>query len=577
MTRQDKFWGLLVYTSCACMCLGLGLAGLVGQPPTAHRPPPRAPLAQPVPDRQDFDTARANREAIENGLLGGGTVQLDNGTYFLDRSVKLDQRHSRGTLRGRGVGTVLRNQYTASPYLDNCTLVAYPEATAYVEPFDGLEEDSVHIPETYPWLAGVPVDLSQFREGEVCYALTWNGQWYDDKMEYSRLVISKVDRAARRVYFEQGVPSGTEDMLKWVHGRAVHDVKEGDAFVTPVKESDLDQYRRGMDVYVTSGPEFGMEVTGEFRKVTGKEGKKLLLDRPVGRSYAKASCLLGPWLADFNLEDLALDNPVNLASNPLVLKFAVRCTLRRVACGDCVSIAFGTAGYLNIHDVDAPGFGGMGINACHDVNVRNCRVAGVNFEESCTKVSVADTLVMTVNGVHGVQGHVNCSQIEIRNCRVEGFGYDRGWGNGSPFSMGGRDCRVIDTVVRNSNPVTGSYLWGDNFQIRGLDSDVGVLMPSGSGWRVANSRAPYWWPFPTTGGGRYTSVDGEKRGKVWEGDEREQADKEKVRKPSDAAARIKAYKELEEFALDRIKQGDPVAVRELLQLRAGRFHLGGDK
>lgn len=523
---RGNFVRALVLSSCVTACAGLGLSGLVVGTPAARQAPQGD--TWPAPGRDAPDAARKNREAIENGLLNGGTVQLDNGIYFLDRAIKLDERHSRGVLRGRGTGTVLRNLYTPSPYLDNCTLVAYPLATGYNEPFENVQKDSVRIPEAYPWDANARVDLGNFRPGEVIYSYAWNGYWYDGWMEYTRLVVKSVDAGTRRVVFESGAPSGTEDSLKWCRGHACKDVRAGDTTVELEDLKHLENYRVGQDVYVTSGTGWGHEVTGEYRRVV-RIREKLHVDRPLGRSYEKACVLKGPFLTDFTVEDLFLDNPVNLQSNPLVWKFTVRCAFRRVLFGDCLSAAFGTSGYVTVDGCDVPGYGGLGVNACHDFFVRGSRLAGLNCEESCDNVSLADCLVMTVNGVHGVQGHLNCSRIEVRNCTVEGFGYNRGAGNGSPFSFGGKDCRIIDTVVRNTNPTTGSYLWGDNFQIRGLDCDTPVLMTAGTGWRVTNSRAVYWWPFENdnVGDGRYSNVDGRKLGRAWEGSGLEQTYKGK--------------------------------------------------
>ncbi len=66
--------------------------------------------------KTDLKTATNNRQIIENGVAGGGKVELPSGLTVTDQEVNFGPQHSGGQFTGQGLGrSVLRNLYTAGP------------------------------------------------------------------------------------------------------------------------------------------------------------------------------------------------------------------------------------------------------------------------------------------------------------------------------------------------------------------------------------------------------------------------------------------------------------------------------
>jgi len=481
---------------------GLFLMLIAGAEPQQKVPDKvRAARTYPATGKLNLDEAKLNREAIENGLVNGGIVQLERGVYQLDRGLMLDERHSGCTLRGRGPGaTRLINAFTPSPYIANCTFSTMPFPTGYNDPWDAVSGNSIHIPEAFTW-----VDFAYFRPGDVVWTFKWNGYWGGVPMPRARRVVQKVDVQSRSVTLEAPPPQD-HNSLKWSRGCPIEDVSEGDTKVT-LQSDETNLYTVGQWIYVTAGPSTAHEATGEYRKVVSVEGHDLNVERPLRRAYTGAAAVRGPFVSDVTVEDLTIGNPVNVASNPMVLKFLVNGRFKNVVGGLCNSGAAATCAYLDFDGCEFTSGTGFGLNTSHDVAFRNCKLGTFTAEEACMDITVVDSLVFAVRGIHGIQAGLFCERFQIRNSRIEGFGYPgSGGGNGSPFVMDGRDHVIQNVKVRYTNSTTGSFLSGDNFRIDNLDHDVGVYFINGKGWLITNSKARLWqWLRDGTTGTMYGS------------------------------------------------------------------------
>jgi hypothetical protein len=425
-----------------------------------------------IPNDPDPRVRELNRRKLE---LGG--LHRWRGIVHVDRAPRLP---SWTTLEGEGGASVLRQSGKGDEYPSNCTVMLLDTA---VGSYDGIVDRDMDDGRDGDWtILGHGTDMGGYQVGRVVWA--WRWQSYTGERE--RYTVRAVLPEERAVLLDGPVPDHF-NALKWANGLPVHDVAAGADEVRLVPRGPH-KLNPPFTAMIAGGPCFVDECAGEFRTVVAVEGSRVLLDRPLTRSWEKAALILGPWVEHVNIRNLRLDTPtMNLGALPFFSRGCVNLTLEGVTTQHGSPVAgFSTSGYVRVRGCDFPG--GIGMGTVHDFEASGSRIGPAAIEEGCSDVTLRDGLSYARQGQHGLHVHTGCERVTLRDYRVEGFGYN----GGSPVAT---DCpgQVLERVeFRNSNPSTAAFLGGDGGRIERLKSDVPVHVTLGQGWAIRQSSAPAW-------------------------------------------------------------------------------------
>jgi hypothetical protein len=464
---------------------------------TALPPATPAPTPGVVADKADAKTARGNRETIENALLGGNVCQLPAGVIHLDRALLLGPQHSGGTLQGTGPTTVLRNSFSAGVG-ENGTLqaggtgIAYYQSAAIVGNAYVLDPTVPGTP--LPW--DHPSNQSELlTPGAVVYQFAFDSYLSQTPPPRKRSVVVSFDRATRRLVTAPPPTPGLTS-LKWMAGRPVADVKEGDRTVRLLVPLDTAAYPAGRSVYVTSGPSIANAAVGEHRRVLGVDPAtgRVTLDRAVTRGYTDAALALVEPVANLTVRRLTLAQPAEPRANPLFLQFCVGLRLDHVYSKEekATTCCLANCGDAELKDCEV---NGLMLNLGHDTTVDGGVYTQIYGEEASTTTKLSNLTIKanTVQPANGVTWHVGCDRLTLSRVRIEGFGtVVPGSGGSNAFNLGGRGLQMWDVSVNQINGVGSGYLGGDDGTVLRLTSNTPLTIQAGKGWRVVDSSSPGW-------------------------------------------------------------------------------------
>lgn len=453
----------------------------------------------------DPKAARANREAIEAGLLSAGTVVLPVGTVHLDRALLLGPRHSGGTLQGRGPGTVLKNSQSAAN-AENCTVQIGGTGISYYQSADVIDGE-YHLHATIPG-TGLPWDhwssqAELLTPGNVVYLFAFDSYLTHTPPPYKRAAVKSFDPATRRLVLDRPAVAGLTS-LKWMAGKPIADVRENDRTVKLLAPANAADYPAGRAVYVTSGPSIANAAVGEHRRVLAADPQTgvVTLDRAVTRDYADAALACIEPVQNLTVSRLTVGQPAHPAANPLFAQFATGLTLDRVVASDPLSTSSSMAGCGAVQITNCE-WNSLHVNVSHDVVVDGGLMAQFYTEEGGTKVTLRNLLVRAnpQQPGNGVTCHVGSDRLTLTNVRVEGFGSPiPGSGNSVAFMISGRGLSLTDVSVQSANGVGAGYLSSDGGTVRRLASATGVSLTGGVRWLLLDSSAGGWELRPGTSG-----------------------------------------------------------------------------
>lgn len=459
---------------------------------------PAAPVADKiVPDKADIDTARKNRQLIEESLKGGRVCQLPAGLIHLDRSLILGPQHSGATLQGRGPATILRNSFSAAN-AENNTLTVAGTGIAYYQSADVVDGEYVLHP-TIPG-TGLPWDhwsnqTELLTPGNVVYLFAFDSYLSANPPPRKRAVVKSFDPATRRLVTEpRAVPGLTS--LKWMAGRPIRDVKEEERVVNLTTAADAALYPAGRSVYVTSGPALANAALGEHRRVLAADPQTgvVTLDRAVTRGYEDATLACVNPVSNVTLSRLALAQPAHPAANPLFAQFCTGLTLDRVTATDPLSTSCSVVncGTVTAKDCD---WNALHLNINHDVVIDGGLLAQVYGEEGATTTTLRN-LTIRANPRqpgNGVIWHVGSDRLKLERVRIDGFGTKiEGSGNSVAFMASGRGLNFTDVTVTMANGVGAGYVDSQGGMIRRLASNTGLTLTGGRNWWISDSSSSGW-------------------------------------------------------------------------------------
>jgi hypothetical protein len=449
--------------------------------------PQAGPLPAVVVGPVSPPVAKTNRQAIEQGLLGGQTLFLPAGAISLDQAVSLTADHSGCTLAGAGPQTVLvsAGQGPRFPLNGTFAILGMMDTVGY--------SDAA----TFSPGAFQPVgDLSNYQTGRVVYAWQFNGPWLAGGSGRTRLVVTTVTSETGLVGFQGPQPPDTSRSVKWLRASPIQDVKAGDLRVTLENPDDSKLFLPGQWVYVTDGPSLANEARGEFRRVVALSGNVATLDRPVRQSYTAAGLVDARPVENVTLRDLTLAQPPT-GAGPLYFRGCVNLRLERVTLGrpgdPFVRASNAMCGYLTLRDCTDNA--SVLLNTSHDVLVTGGRYHGLGGEEQCQDVTVRDVLISSAaDAVWGTSWQVGCANVTMDNVFFTGCGNIQGHG---AIMSDARHSRFLNCRVRDTQPGTpGVGAWcllaGDRTKLENLESDAPVLFSGGKNLTVRNCQAQGW-------------------------------------------------------------------------------------
>lgn len=435
----------------------------IGQPLPCEQQGRERPAPAIVADRTDLATAKSNREAIEQELRGGGTVNLPAGLIAVDRAIRLP----RGcTLAGVGPQTVVRNCHTGAPFWDACTLVIHP---SYNDPGIGYADDIEPVSKTVIRVKDQAA-FKKYQVGGWIYTYKWDG--YLEPLG-ARTKVARIIGKGTDTLTLSGQPDPKADKAAYVTtALRVSGASEGSS-VIKIAAGQTAELKPGSWVWITEGPTRGNECTGELRRVVRYGNQSITVDRPLRSThpYTEALAVLLNPVENVIVRDLTIQ-AFSERVPPCFFERVEGLTMQRVTSEGQIDLVLCT----NVRLYGCLATSSIKLNGTRDAIVSGGRCSDVFMEEYCADVTIADLLVSGSGtaGINAVAGSPS-ERIAIRDCIVEGA-------KDMPIHLIGRECVVDCVTVRNSkNPVpwVNNYLGGDGLCVSNFRSDLPIVIRSG--------------------------------------------------------------------------------------------------
>lgn len=444
-----------------------------------------------------------NRAAIEAGLFGAGIVNLPSGLIPLDRSLQIGPEHAGCTLSGAGPSTVLRNvEYTGNGA--NATLMVSGKGISYIASGAIMPQgNAIQLAETIP---GTPLPWNHpsaqtelLKPGNVVYAFEYDSYLTKPVPPRARYVILAFCPSTRVLTVDRP-PDPSLLSFKWMDGPPIADVFEGDQTVL-LLDPNID-FRSGECVYVTSGPSLANSSVGEYRRVVSCYRGEVTLDEPLTRDYKLATIARVRPALGVKIKDLTVGQPVNPQA---LCQLDATCdlTFERVtfhAPNDPGQTVVGLNACGVVTFLDCTIWGGIQLNACHDIVISGGMVVTLEGEEGTTNCAVHGATIRldprrAGQAFNGVNWTVGADRLFLSMTTIDGYGAlinGAGGARQCPIIYTGRGLELNDVRIVNTAANCGSYINSEGGVISHLVADTPICLTDGKAWHVCKSSTLGW-------------------------------------------------------------------------------------